>query len=74
MFGGGIGRNGKHVRLKALESLECLGIRIDPEKNERAAGGADISIDGSPVRVFVVDTNEEIIVARKAKALLESSR
>lgn len=74
VFGGGIGRNGKHVRLKALESLECLGIRIDPEKNERAAGGADISIDGSPVRVFVVDTNEEIIVARKAKALLESSR
>ena len=31
----------------------------------------DLSRDGSPVRIYVVDTNEEIIVARKAKALLE---
>lgn len=74
VFGGGIGRNGKNVRARALENLECLGIRLDPEKNEKAVGGDDISADGSSVRIFVVDTNEEIIVARKAKALLESGR
>ena len=74
VFGGGIGRNGKNVRARALENLECLGIRLDPEKNEKAVGGDDISADGSSVRIFVVDTNEEIIVARKAKALLELGR
>lgn len=71
VFGGGIGRNGKNVRAHALEGLECLGIHLDPAKNENAVGGDDISADGSAVRIFVVDTNEEIIVARKAKALLE---
>lgn len=72
VFGGGIGRNGKTVRAGALENLQCLGIHLDPAKNETAVGGQDISVDGSPVRIYVVDTNEEIIVARKAKALLES--
>lgn len=72
VFGGGIGRNGKTVRAGALENLQCLGIHLDAEKNANAVGGQDISVDGSPVRIYVVDTNEEIIVARKAKALLES--
>ena len=72
VFGGGIGRNGKTVRAGALENLQCLGIHLDSAKNETAVGGQDISVDGSPVRIYVVDTNEEIIVARKAKALLES--
>ncbi len=70
VFGGGIGRNSDSVRALALEGLECLGIRLDEIKNHNAKGGDDISADGSPVRVYVVDTNEEIIVARKARALL----
>ncbi|MCI8525722.1 MAG: acetate/propionate family kinase [Oscillospiraceae bacterium] len=74
VFGGGIGRNGAGVRARALAGLGCLGIELDPEKNAHAAGGGDISRDGSPVRIFVVDTNEEIIVARKAQALLQSER
>lgn len=72
VFGGGIGRNSASVRAKALEGLECLGIRLDRKKNTCAAGGDDISAEDSAVRIFVVDTNEEIIVARKAKALLEA--
>jgi len=71
VFGGGIGKNSPTVRALALEGLECLGIRLDDAKNLAAVGGNDISADGSPVRIYVVDTNEEIIVARKAKALLE---
>lgn len=73
VFGGGIGRNSADVRAQALEGLQCLGIFLDDEKNRAAKGGDDISQPGSPVRIFVVDTNEEIIVARKAKALLESN-
>ena len=71
VFGGGIGRNSARVRSKALEGLEYLGVELDPEKNENAKGGMDLSKKGSKVRIYVVDTNEEIIVARKAKALLE---
>ena len=71
VFGGGIGRNSPTVRAMALEGLQCLGVELDEEKNRTAAGGSDISVDGSAVRIFVVDTNEEIIVARKAKNLLE---
>ncbi len=71
VFGGGIGRNSASVRAMALEGLDCLGISLDPEKNANAAGGDDISASDSGVRIFIVDTNEEIVVARKAKGLLE---
>ena len=55
----------------ALEGLDCFGVKLHDGKNMNPAGGDDISDPGSKVRIFVVDTNEEIIVARKAKALLE---
>ena len=55
----------------ALEGLECFGIKLHEGKNLNPSGGDDISTNDSRVRIYVVDTNEEIIVARKAKALLE---
>lgn len=73
VFGGGIGRNSASVRAKALENLECFGISVDASKNLAAQGGDDISTSDSKVRIFVVDTNEEIIVARKACELLQKS-
>ena len=73
VFGGGIGRNSDTVRAQALEGLECLGIKLDADKNKTAQGGDDISAQDSQVSIFVVDTNEEIIVARKAKQLLEQT-
>ena len=71
VFGGGIGRKSDIIRAMSMEGLEFLGVQVDAEKNRNAVGGGDISKDGAPVRIFVVDTNEEIVVARKAKALLE---
>ena len=71
VFGGGIGRKSDIVRAMSLDDLAFLGVSVDSEKNKHANGGDDISVDGSRVRIYVVDTNEEIIVARKAKALLE---
>ena len=72
VFGGGIGKNSGSVRELALSNLECFGIHMDEQKNAAAQGGDDISVTGSNVRIFVIDTNEEIIVARKAQKLLES--
>ena len=71
VFGGGIGRNSASVRAQALEGLECFGIKLDARKNKTAVGGDDVSTQDSSVRIYIVDTNEEIIVARKAKMLLE---
>ena len=71
VFGGGIGRHSPTIRALALSGLEFLGVRLDGEKNRHAVGGVDICLPDSKVRVFVVDTNEELIVARKAAALLE---
>ena len=73
VFGGGIGRNSSSVRQAALEGLECLGVKLDNQKNVSATGGSEISSADSAVRIYVVDTNEEIIVARKAQALLNQS-
>jgi len=72
VFGGGIGRNSARVRAQSLHGLECLGVKLDAEKNANAKGGDDISAEGSAVRIYVVDTNEEIIVARKAQTLLNA--
>lgn len=70
VFGGGIGLNSPLVRATSLEGLEFLGVRLDGFKNRMAIAGMDISMEDAPVRVFTVHTDEEIIVARKAAALL----
>ena len=70
VFGGGIGLNSPLVRALSLEGLEFLGVRLDGFKNRMAIAGMDISKEDAPVRVFTVHTDEEIIVARKAAALL----
>ncbi len=71
VFGGGIGEHSALIRGLALQGLEFMGVEPDEEKNRAAKSGDDISRDGSRVRIFVRETNEELVVARKAKALLE---
>lgn len=72
VFGGGIGRHSATVRAMSLAGLDFLGVKLDGYKNRTAVGGMDISMPDSNVRIFVVDTNEELVVARKAMALLNS--
>jgi acetate kinase len=71
VFTGGIGENRAAFRAMALERLDELGIVLDPAANEAAKGEARISADSSRVQVWVVPTNEELIVARLAKQLLK---
>jgi acetate kinase len=64
-FAGGIGENAPAVRARALGALEDLGLAVDGPANEAARGAErEISAKGSRVRVFVVPTNEEILIAR----------
>jgi len=65
VFTAGIGENRPEIRAQACESLDALGIRVDPERNFAALGvEADISADGATTRVWVIPTNEELLIAR----------
>jgi acetate kinase len=68
---GGIGENRVEFRAAVLRNLEELGIVLDPAANRQAKGEARISAPQSRVQVWVMPTNEELIVARQAKRLLE---
>ncbi len=75
VFTAGIGENDKEVRFDALKDMDYMGIRVDADKNDNARSlpaPCDISADGTPVRVFVIPTNEELVIARDTKAVLES--
>lgn len=65
VFTGGIGENAAQIRAAACEGLDSLGIRLDPRKNEAGIGvEMDISADDAATRVWVIPTNEELLIAR----------
>ena len=72
VFTGGIGEHGADIRLAVCQGLEELGIAVDPSANQSATGEAPIHASSSRAQVWVMPTNEEIIVARQVKQLLES--
>jgi acetate kinase len=64
-FSGGIGENAAAVRARALAGLGAIGLALDPERNAAARGlEAEISAEGARSRVFVIPTNEELLIAR----------
>lgn len=69
-FAGGIGEHSARVRKEALNGLDFLGVRLDETKNALSPKNSLISAPDSRVRVYLVATNEEIIIARKARDLL----
>jgi acetate kinase len=71
VFTGGIGENSVQMRQAVCADLDWFGIVLDPEKNAAAKGEAAIHATISRVQVWIMPTNEELIVARQAKALLE---
>jgi acetate kinase len=68
LFTGGIGQGSAGVRSLACQGLKYMGIEIDEEKNRQVSGVGevrDISLSGTPVRVLVVPTDEERMIARE---------
>ncbi len=74
VFTGGIGENSTHIREAICADLDWFGIRLDRLKNERAKGETAIHGDDSRVQLWIMPTNEEIVVARQAKELLSGGR
>jgi len=71
VFTGGIGENCVQIRQAICARLDELGIVLDDNKNAAAKGEVTIHADRSRIQLWVVPTNEEIVVARQTKALLE---
>ncbi|MBI2842465.1 MAG: acetate kinase [Armatimonadetes bacterium] len=70
VFTGGIGENSSVVRAKTTEGLEFLGVRLDPEENRTARGETDISRADAKVKVLVIPTNEERMIARETAEIM----
>ena len=74
IFTAGVGENDALVRKLVCQNMDYLGVQLDEEKNsERAKGIREISQSGSPVKVLVVPTNEELEIARQCVELLEAA-
>ena len=69
VFTAGIGENDKALRSEVLTNMEFLGIEYDEDKNNNVNGFADITKEGSKVKVFVIPTNEEYMIALDTQAL-----
>lgn len=63
-FAGGVGENGIEVRKEICDSLAFLGVKIDEEKNNCRGKEVEISTPDSKVKVFIIPTNEELMIAR----------
>lgn len=75
VFTGGIGENRTEVRKAVCDGLSNLGILIDDEKNNVAGKEGIISKDDSPIKIIVVLTNEELMIAREtAKIVLDENK
>ena len=74
VFTAGLGENQWHHREAVCKYLECLGVKIDAEKNKETILGkcGKISTDDSSIEVYVIPTNEELVIARDTKELVEN--
>ena len=72
-FAAGIGENTPGLRADVCKNLSFLGVKIDEEVNNATFGETKrISTDDSKVAVFVIATNEELMIARETKQIVES--
>lgn len=75
VFTGGIGENSDIVRELVVKDMEFLGIELDAEKNRAKKRGeaADVSMPSSRIRVLVIPTNEELVIARDTRRIVAAN-
>lgn len=67
VFTAGLGENSIEMRDKICNGLEYLGTRIDPVRNKVRGKAQEISVEGAKVKIFIIPTNEELVIARDTK-------
>ena len=70
VFTAGIGENADMIREGCVKNLEFLGVELDKEKNKKSGEIAEISKDNSKVKIYVIPTNEELMIAKETVDLL----
>ncbi len=75
VFTAGIGENDADVRRRTLKDMDYLGIKLDEEKNKNCPRGtiAEIQAADSKVKILVIPTNEELVIARETLAVAKLS-
>ncbi|MBC8535288.1 acetate/propionate family kinase [Feifania hominis] len=71
-FTAGVGENGIELRRDIVSGLEHLGIELDEKRNDTRRCEALISKDSSKVKLFVIPTNEELMIARDTREIVEA--
>jgi acetate kinase len=71
VFTGGIGENSDIVRELVIKDMEFLGIELDADKNRAKKRGEaeDVSMPSSRIKVLVIPTNEELVIARDTRRI-----
>ena len=72
VFTGGIGENQINIRKKIAENLEWMGLKLDLEKNNVRSEETKISSEDTKILAYVVPTDEEMVIARDTKSLVEA--
>lgn len=75
LFTAGIGENSALIRELVLSNLEYMGIQLDKEANNNAIGNGEqlISTADSPIKVYVIPTNEELVIALDAAKIAQAA-
>ena len=71
VFTAGVGENSSDIRTRICSYLEFFGVKLDQEKNKKRGQALDISTADAKVRVLVIPTNEELVIARDTKEALK---
>jgi acetate kinase len=76
IFTGGIGENDSLTRYDACKKMEFFGVHIDKEKNAQTVNGKEglISADNSNIKLLVISTNEELVIAEETAQLLSKKK
>lgn len=74
VFTAGVGENSAALRSSVCKGLECLGLEIDPVLNAECRPDAVISSAGSPSRIAVIRTREELLIARETRRVASGVR
>jgi acetate kinase len=74
VFTGGIGENSPRIRRDVCANMDYVGLKLDPTRNDSARGEMKVSADESRLDVWIVPTNEEIVVARQTAGEVTKSK
>ena len=71
VFTGGIGENQINIRKGICEKLEFMGVKVDVDANNMRWEEKEISTPDSKIKVYVIPTNEELMIAKETERLVK---